>query len=304
MLRHFRFRFAIIAALFFLCCLQQSRSWADYPLEYRDALGTNVRIEVQPRRIISLMPSITESLFYIGAGPQIIGATKYCNYPEAAKKIPRIGDLNLNYERILSLNPDLILGDPVLISKSLEKLRGMNLKVVAIRTQKVSEIMTTLRVLGNITGHSREANEAARKMEESVAQIVNRTSRLARPRVFLEVWDKPLMTVGGDAFLGELIAMAGGQNIAQDVTRAWAQISEEVVIHGDPEVLLLLTGNKDAYAERPEWKQVSAIRKGRVYELDRDLYSQPSPRLVLALQQLAQLIHPEINEPSAKDLSR
>lgn len=267
--------------------------FAEYPVIFKDALGTDFRFEKQPARIISLIPSITESLFYIGAGSQIVGVTKYCNFPEAAKKLPRIGDLNLNYEKIVSLNPDLIIGDPVLISKSLDKLRSLNLKVLALRTQKIQEILKTLNDLGQITGHPKEAAEVTANMKKAIDEIIRRTSGVDHPRVFLEVWDQPLMTVGADAFLGELITLAGGENIARDITRAWAQISEEVVIRKNPEIVLLLTGKKDTYMKRPEWKNVAAIQTGRVYQLDRDLYSQPSPRLVEALTHLTQLLHPE-----------
>lgn len=268
-------------------------SFAQYPVPFKDALGTEFRFEKQPRRIISLIPSITESLFYIGAGSQIVGVTKYCNFPEAAKKLPRIGDLNLNYEKIVSLNPDLIIGDPVLISKSLDKLRSLNLKVLALRTQKIEEILTTLNDLGQITGHRKEAEQVTANMKRAIDDVIRLTSGANHPRVFLEVWDQPLMTVGADAFLGELITMAGGENVARDITRAWAQISEEVVIQKNPEVVLLLTGKKSIYMNRPEWKNVAAIQTGRIYQLDRDLFSQPSPRLVQALTHLTQLLHPE-----------
>lgn len=281
--------------LSFSLFLLAAPAFADYPVSFKDALGTEFHFEKQPGRIISLIPSITESLFYIGAGSQIVGVTKYCNFPEAAKKLPRIGDLNLNYEKIVSLNPDLIIGDPVLISKSFDKLRSLNLKVLALRTQKIQEILTTLNDLGQITGHPKEAAEVTANMKKAIDEIISRTSGVDHPRVFLEVWDQPLMTVGADAFLGELITLAGGENIARDITRAWAQISEEVVIQKNPEIVLLLTGKKDIYMKRPEWKNVAAIQAGRVYQLDRDLYSQPSPRLVEALTHLTQLLHPEFN---------
>jgi iron complex transport system substrate-binding protein len=286
-------RFSFLAIFFLLLCRSV---FAQYPVVFKDALGSEFQFSSQPKRIISVIPSITESLFYIGAGSQLVGATKYCNFPEAAKKLPRVGDLNLNYERIVSLNPDLIIGDPVLISKSLDKLRSLNLRVLALRTQKIQEILQTMKDLGRITGHTKEATEVTERMKKILDEIASKTSSVEHPRVFLEVWDQPLMTVGPDAFLGELIELAGGKNVANDITRAWAQISEEVVIQKDPEVLLLLTGKKDAYMKRPEWKNVTAIRKGRVYQLNRDLYSQPSPRLIEALTHLTQLLHPEIQQ--------
>ncbi len=265
---------------------------AAFSYELKDDLGNTWQFDSPPARIISLAPSLTESLFAIGAGPQIVGVTEYSDFPEEAKKLPRVGGLNLQYEVIVSLHPDVLIGDPALTGKSLEKLRALNLKAIALRTQKVEDIPGTLNKLGEITGHEKEARQVANDLQQKMNQIVSQTSSLPRPRVFLEVWDHPLMTTGSDTFLGELIQMAGGQNVAEGIAEAWGQISEEVVIQKDPEIVLLLTTKKQDLLKRPAWQKTTAAKTGRIYELNRDLFSHPSPRIVEALQQLVTIIHP------------
>ena len=263
-----------------------------FSYELKDDLGNTWQIDTPALRIISLAPSFTESLFAIGAGSQIVGVTQYSDFPEAAKKLPRVGALNLQYETIVSLHPDVLIGDPALTSKSLEKLRSLNLKAVALRTQKIEDIPITLQKLGEITGHEKEAQQVSTEMLEKMKKLASKTEGLPRPRVFLEVWDSPLMTAGSSTFLGELIQMAGGDNIAGSAAEAWGLISEEVVIQKDPEVLLLLTSKKKDFLDRPAWKGTSAAKTGRIYELNRDLFSHPSPRIVDALQELVAIIHP------------
>lgn len=263
-----------------------------FSYELKDDLGNVWQFDSPPQRIVSLAPSITEDLFAIGAGPQLVGVTEYSNFPEEAKKLPRVGSLNLQYEVILSLHPDVLIGDPVLTSKSFDKLKSLNLKVVALRTQKIEDIPITLKKLGEIAGREKEAQQTIAEMTEKMSQLDSRTSGLSRPRVFLEVWDRPLMTTGSDTFLGELIEMAGGDNVAKGIAEAWGQISEEVVIEKNPQIVLLLTSKKQDFLSRPAWKETSAAKTGQIYELNRELYSQPSPRIVDALQQLVSIIHP------------
>jgi iron complex transport system substrate-binding protein len=161
-----------------------------------------------------------------------------------------------------------------------------------LRTQKIEDISVTLKKLGEITGHEKEASQVATGMQEKINQVVSETSGLPRPRVFLEVWDRPLMTAGPDTFLGQLIQMAGGQNVVEGLADSWGQISEEVVIQKDPEIVLLLTTRKQDIINQPEWKETTAVKTGRIYELNRTLFSQPSPKIVDALQQLVTMIHP------------
>jgi iron complex transport system substrate-binding protein len=263
-----------------------------YSFELKDDLGNTWQFDSTPQRIISLAPSITESLFAIGAASQLVGVTEYSDYPEEAKKLPRVGGLNLQYEVIVALHPDVLIGDPALTSKSLEKLKSLNLKVVAIRTQNLSDIHASLMKLGKISGHEEQARIAGDELQEKIKRISAATSGLPKPRVFLEIWDKPLMTAGPRTFLGELIELAGGTNIVKEMAQDWGQVSEEFVIQSDPEIVLLLTTRKEDLLKQPAWKETTAARTGQVYELDRALFSQPSPRIVEALQQLVSLIHP------------
>lgn len=292
-------KFRILSWVFLVLLLSSTA----YSFELKDDLGNTWSFDSPANRIISLAPSFTESLFAIGAGPQIVGVTEYSDYPEEAKKIPRVGALNLQYEVIVALRPDVLIGDPALTSKSLEKLKSLNLKVFAIRTQKISDIPVTLRTLGKITGHEKQAQDVAAELQEKMNEIAATTANLPRPRVFVEIWDRPLMTAGPKTFLGELIQLAGGQNVVEGIAEDWGQVSEEVVIEKDPEIVLLLTTKKQDLLDRSAWQQTTAAKTGRVYELSRDLFSHPSPRIVDALQLLVTLIHPSTS-PGRNESSR
>lgn len=264
-----------------------------YPLTMKDDLGRSVTLNARPQRIISLTPSVTEMLFALGAGPRVVGVTNYCNYPAEAQAVARIGDVNLNYERILELKPDLIIGVGSMQSEDINKLVSLGLKVFVIEAVKIVDVPRQMRVLGRVLGNPETGEQLAASFENRVADIKKKVSQQKmRPRVFIEIWNEPLMTAGPNTFMDELIVTAGGINIAGDSPNPWPQFSMETVIQRDPEVIILTCYNKEEVMNRKAWAGISAIKTGRVHEINPDIYSRPGPRLVDALVEMYNLLHP------------
>ncbi|HBG44074.1 MAG TPA: cobalamin-binding protein [Firmicutes bacterium] len=264
-----------------------------YPITMKDDLGRSVTINAQPQRIISLTPSVTEMLFALGVGPRVVGVTNYCNYPAEALAVAKIGDTNLNFERILELQPDLIIGVGSMQAEDINKLISLGQKVFVIEAVKMVDVPRQMRILGRILGNATVGENLAAKFESRVAAVQKKVSQQkARPRVFIEIWNEPLMTAGPNTFMDELIVLAGGSNIAGNSPNPWPQFSMETVIERDPEVIILTCYNKEEALSRKAWAGTSAIKNARVYEVNPDIYSRPAPRLVDALEEMYSLLHP------------
>lgn len=264
-----------------------------YPLTIKDDLGRSVTLDTQPQRIISLTPSVTEMLFALEVGSRVVGVTNYCNYPAEALNIAKIGDTNLNFERILELQPDLIIGVGSMQAEDINKLLSLGQKVFVIEAVKIADIPRQMRVLGRVLGNGGVGEKIATNFENGIAAIQKKVSQqTARPRVFIEIWNEPLMTAGPKTFMDELIVMAGGSNIAGDSPNPWPQFSMETVIQRNPEVIILTCYNKAEVLKRKAWAGISAIKNGRVFEINPDIYSRPAPRLLDALSEMYSLLHP------------
>lgn len=266
-----------------------------FPVQVIDDAGRRVRIDRVPERIISLAPSNTELLFALGAGERLVGVTRYCNYPPAAARVARVGDVNLNFEEIVGLRPDLIIAVGSMQGDSIDRLEKLGCKVIVLEARRVADVPRHLRLLGRAMGLATQAETQARSFENRIAAVTARVKRsLAQPRVFVEIWNQPLISVGPGTYLNELIEMAGGASISSDCSTQWPHFSEEMVIQRNPEVVILTCFNRAEVMKRESWKGLSAMKTGRVYEVNPDIYVRPTPRLADGLEQLARWLHPEI----------
>lgn len=256
-----------------------------------------------PRRIVSLAPSLTEVLFAIGAGDHVVGVTDLCDRPPAVRGLPRVGGITsatLRLEAVVALRPDLVVAIGSDQEAAVEALAGLGLRVEVVPSASLGDVLEAARRLGEMTGRRAEGSALAAGLGARVAAVRRGVANLAqedRPRVFFEVWDRPLMTAGPGTFLGEMVEMAGGDNVFADVEGRWVAVSPEAVLARDPEVVLTArrpggpAGVAD-FAARPGWARLSAVRRGRVHALDGDLVSRPGPRLAEALEQVARYLHP------------
>ena len=247
-----------------------------------------------PARVVSLVPSVTETVFRIGAGDRLVGNTTYCDYPAAARRVYKVGDfVNPDIERIVSLRPSLVfLSLPVhrMIADKLGEL-GIDCYVSAPAT--VEGVLDEIDSVGTLLG----AGDRARLLTDSLrARLALLAPPADTPDVYVEVSATPLMSAGGRTFLSSVIARAGGHNIFADVDQDYPAVDPEQIIRADPDVVLVLHPEAGAHdvAGRLGWDRVAAVRYGRVYDdLDPDLLVRPGPRVVDGIEILARRLHPE-----------
>jgi iron complex transport system substrate-binding protein len=284
-----------------LSCIPQSP-----PGNIVDGLGRQVTINAVPQRIVSLAPSNTEILFALGLGDKVVGVTEYCNYPEAAKTKPKVGGFStVDIEKVVSLRPDLVLATQIHSKTIIPALEKLGLTVVALTPSSLTGVLDSITLVGKITGQSKEASELIKDLSTRIKAIADKTQKLSpaqRPRVFYVTWHDPLWTAGTGTLSNDVISQAGGQNIASDITGD-KTIDLETVINRDPEVIIVSVGM--GTGEDSPWqyiksesrlKNTQALLTGRVYKIDGDLIHRPGPRIVEALEQMAQFIHPELFE--------
>ncbi len=260
-----------------------------------DDLHRTVTLPAPARRIVSLAPSITESLFAIGAGEQVVGVTEYCTFPpEAARRVHVGGMITPSIERIVSLKPDLILvsmeGN---LREDFLRLTDLHAPVVVTNPRTLDDIAHSLRLLGTLTGHTDEADSLVHRLAERRRHLFDRvTSRTQRVLMFVSL--QPLIAVGAGTFLHDLLTGAGASNLAAYTGMTYPAYSREAVTAEDPDVLLILSDALPALDHVttlfPEWERLTAVRKGRVFLVDADLVSRPGPRAVDGLELLVSLI--------------
>lgn len=247
--------------------------------------------QAAPQRIISLVPSITENFFALGVGEQIVGVTEWCDYPAEATSIAKVADMmTLNIELILSLEPDLVVADSNLVQGHIETLQELNIPTLVVAPTTLAEVAESLIAIGTGVGVKEKGEELAREMNHRLAELTASVERDVKPRVFIEVWNEPVMTAGPGSFMDELIVLAGGQNIAFDAPTPWPTFSEEVVIERDPEVVILTNFNLEEALGRSAWQITTAMKNGDVYEVNPDLYSRTSVRILDALEELIEIL--------------
>lgn len=274
-------------------------------ITFTDDLGRTVELAATPQRIVSIAPSVTEMLFAIGAGDQVVGVTEFCNFPPEAQEREKIGGFSvrsISVEAIVGLEPDLVIAgtaDQAPISEALEPL-GVNIVVLA--PLSFADVYANISALGEITGNADQAQQVADEMQERVDAVVAVVAEIPadeRPRVFYEVFGEPLITAGPDTFIGEMIDLAGATNIFADVNEDYPQISAEEVVARDPQVILAPDSHQPAptpelLAQRPGWAEISAVQNERVYQMDGDMVSRPGPRLADALEAMVAALYPEV----------
>jgi iron complex transport system substrate-binding protein len=275
-----------------------------------DDMGNVVTFTSAPERVVSLAPSNTEILFAIGAGDKVVGVTDYCNYPYnftawiEAGNMTSIGSYwQPSIEPIVALEPDLVLAS----SGSLEaavSLKNLGYAVLVVEGQTIDDVLQDILLVGRATYKNSESIALVTEMRVRIDAVVNQAAdATTTPKVYHEVWNEPLMSVGPDTFIDELITLAGGTNIFNDATTSWPIVSSEAIIERNPDVMFfpdMYMGRANFYEtmeaveSRPGWDTITAVQNGALYEINADIISRSGPRIVDALETLAKMVHPEI----------
>ena len=290
----------VLKAVFLITCFFFFSGPA-YAGVFLDDLGRKVEIAPSPKRIVSLAPGITEVLYGLGLDGEIAGVTIYCNYPEAARLKPKIGGFtNISVEKILSLNPDLIIGTADGNSKeTVMRLESLVMPVYVTNPKTLDEILGMVLAIGRITGKEREAKKLTLDLKNRVKNLSSLVNGRRKKSVFFQVGGEPIITVGRDTVHNQLITLAGGVNIAGGEKTLYPRYSVEEVIARQPEVIILTsmkyeTDVSTIWNKWRKWPHIPAVRDNRLHIIDTDLIDRSSPRIVDGLAEMVKIIHPEV----------
>jgi iron complex transport system substrate-binding protein len=274
----------------------------EYPVTVTDGVGRKVTLEERPERISSMAPSITETLFAVGAGDRVVGVTTADNYPPEVKEIEKIGDYKEpNIEKLLAVKTDLLLisFDSATRETAEDLEEKSKADVIVVNPDTVDEAIDSIGLVAEAVGNQKEGRQVQQQMRDDLAEIEEKVSGEPKPTVFYELYGDPLQTVGPGSFIHDAINLAGGTNIAAGTKEAYPTYSEETLFQKNPDYYLVSRySNADvgAVSKRPGYDSLKAVKRGNVVEINDDLLNRPGPRIVEGVRQIAETIHPEVFE--------
>ncbi len=274
---------------------------ADEGRTFTDGLGREVEIPENVTRVVSLAPSVTEMIFAAGGGEKLVGVTSFCNYPEQANAIKKIGDTQSpNLEAIAALRPQVVFATTASpIEAFVKKLADRNITVFVSDPKSVEAVEADLRQYGEILGTRDTANEAADRFRERFDTLAETIKDAPRPKVFIQISKEPLYTNGRDSYMVELIEKAGGDAVTKSVPSAFPKLSEETALAMNPDVIIL-SASEGNTEPNDAFRNSSAVKAKRVYSINADILARPGPRLADAAEEMARLIHAELFDRTAE----
>jgi ABC-type Fe3+-hydroxamate transport system substrate-binding protein len=269
-------------------CSAVDRSAEGLPLLAVDDAGDSVHLAHPASRIVSLIPAMTELLFALGLGDQVVGRTTWCDYPAAALQVPSLGDgLQPNLEAIVAVRPDLVvLYRSVQNEAAAARLRAQGIPTLLVNTDRLADVPRLARMLGPLAGRAAAGDSLALQFERELADATAELTPQSES-VLIVAWDQPPIVIGAGSFQSELVQRAGARNAFADLTAASAPVSLEAIASRPIDVILVLGDSMPAFARRAEWQSVAAVRERRFVYVPEPLFSRPSPRSVEALRALS-----------------
>lgn len=271
-----------------------------------DDTGRRIYLAKTPSRIISLAPSVTEMLFAIGAGAQVVGVTQFCDYPPEAAQKAKVGYANPNLESLVALQPDLIVAPQEFLKPDLiGKLDQLKIPVFVLSARTIEDVVSHIQTLGRMLDRTTEATALGMDLRQQLARITSRTQSVPPVRVLYVLNSEPLITVGPGSFIDQLIGLAGGINIAAKSATAYPRLSMEVVLQENPDILVFPIGEAEGISESEQqawrkWATLNAVKRNNLRQIPADLLNRPGPRIGKALELLADLFHPPAAPPSGE----
>lgn len=264
-----------------------------------DMVGRRVELHGPPRRIVTLAPSLAEILFALDAGDAVVGVTDYATYPPEVEAKPTVGGgIDPNLEVIVTLHPDLVfVSADANRWDTVTQLERLQIPVFGVKSTGVEGVFASIEKVGEVLGKRQEAEELIADMRHRMAAVSEKVGGLPRPKVLYAVWVDPLIVAGRGTVIDGLIDIAGGKNVVR--TPAFSRYSLEQVLVHDPDVILLgLDGgtpeDREVLRHLPGWKEIRAVRTGAVRIIDPNLMNRPGPRIVEAVEILADVLHPGV----------
>jgi len=282
-----------------------SKHW---PRSFTDDLENTVTLNKPPQHIISLSPNLTEIVFLVGAGDQLAGRTDFCDYPSEASQKPSIGGIiNPSLEKLVSLEPDLVLAARGVDAAFLDRLEEMQIPFLGYDPQTLDDVIALVRRIGRITGHDQQGKKAAEALAERKASVTaQHRGADSKLRVLFVLSRDPLFVAGATSFVDDMMGTCGARNAIRDVRtvdqkRPWPQTSREAVVAADPQLIIIAQRHGVGQQKRvqdilaqlralPAWREVAAVKGGQVYLINDDLVTIPGPRLIEGLEEISYLI--------------
>jgi iron complex transport system substrate-binding protein len=264
-----------------------------------DDFGDTVALSRAPRRIVSLVPSLTEILYAIGAGDRLVGRTSYDRIPAEVVTVPDLGPgLRPNVEAVLAARPDLVILYGSQDNRdAARRLRAAGVMTASYKVDRVADFARVTEVLGRLTGDTAAARVTIDTVGRTLATTLERTLELPRPKVFWFLWENPLLAVGGGSFLNELLKVAGGRNVYDSLPEPSPAVTFEDLIRRDPDIVLASPKTREHMLADPRWRTLRAVREGRVLVFDTTIVNGPSARVGSSAVSLARVLHPDAFQP-------
>ena len=275
------------------------------PGTFVDDSGREVNIDKAPQRIVSHVPGITEILFALGLEEKVVGVSDLCDYPEAARLKEKVGGFwKPSMEKIVELDPDLVFtmgsDEPLMV-----QLDELEITYIVLQPKDMDGVLRDFELTGKVTGTEKRAEELIEDMQRRISYVSERVKDAPRPKIFyiLEATDlNNPWTAGPGSFIDSLITIAGGENIGAKALAPWIQFSIEEVVASDPQIIIMPAKHGTAFTppealkEHPIWQGTTAVKQDRIFIIDDDFVSRYGPRIVLGLEEMARIIHPELFE--------
>jgi iron complex transport system substrate-binding protein len=264
-----------------------------------DASGRAFSPPAAVERIVSLSPAVTEILFAIGAGDQVVGVTAYCDYPPEARERTKVGGfsgIQVSIEQIAALKPDLVILSADMHGRVAGLLEEISIPSFAVEPRNFDDLYGTVAILGRLTGRGEGAAETVRTMKDKIALAAERTAPAPRPLVYWELSGEPLISVGSGSFLNEVISLGGGMNIFGELDQDWPPVSAEQILVRRPD--WIFTGDDHgagagSFARRPGWEGIPAVREGHIVVVKADVFYRYGPRLADGVLDIARILRKE-----------
>ena len=263
-----------------------------------DAMDRTVEIAQPPERIISLVPAVTEILFALNLQDKLAAATDYCDYPEAAKQLPKVGKYSRpSLESILLHKPDLVIASASMNRRSLiKRLESLNIPVFITFPHNLDDTLRMITTIGRINGKQGRAEIVVGSLQTQINHIEKQLQHTKRPRVLTFIMLQPLTVAGPETFIDDIILRTGGQNIVPAGPSRYPTWNSEALLTLDPEVIVVSShpGQPDPQYFFQQWPQLQAVRNNRIVQINADWLHRPGPRMLLGVKAMAKALHPDI----------
>jgi len=273
----------------------------EFPVTVTDATGDELTFDDKAEKIVSVLPSNTEIAFALGLEDEIVGVTELDNYPEEAQEKETVGDFEINVEKVISLEPDVVLADESVNEDALNQLRDADVQVLVVETAtNFEEVYDAIDMIAKVTDTTEEADEIEADMEEKLSSLEEKVAEIEEPKsVYVEISPSPeTFTAGKGTFIDTILERINAENSAGDL-EGWPEVNEEAVIEMNPDVILTTYGSYvddpvKEVTDRKGWSDITAVEDEQIFDVNEDLVSRPGPRLVEGAEELAKAIYPDV----------